>query len=95
MTIPGSSESPAQAESAESLALNALVWLLSDESRAERLLALTGLTPDILRAGLGERAVLGAVLEFLAAHEPDLVAAAQALGTEPQKLADAARSLTR
>ena len=47
------------------------------------LLALTGLTPDALRDGLGDPAVLGAVLEFLASHEPDLLAAAEALGVEP------------
>jgi len=31
--------------------------------------------------------VLGAVIDFLCAHEPDLVAAAAALGVEPQELA--------
>jgi hypothetical protein len=36
---------------ADVLALAALGWVLQDESRAERLLALTGLTPDELRAG--------------------------------------------
>jgi hypothetical protein len=33
--------------------------------------------------------MLGAVLEFLCAHEPDLVAAADALGIETQELAAA------
>jgi hypothetical protein len=75
------------------LALAALGWLLADENRAERLLALTGLTPDALRDGLTDPGVLGAVLEFLAAHEPDLLAAADALGVEPAVLAEAARSL--
>lgn len=75
------------------MALAALGWVLSDESRAERLLALTGLTPDALRGGLGDPGVLGAVLEFLAAHEPDLLAAADALGVEPATLAEAARKL--
>ena len=65
------------------LALSALGWLLADEARAERLLSLTGLTPDELRDGLGDPAVLGAVLDFLSAHEPDLVAAAEALGVTP------------
>ena len=68
------------------LALGALGWLLGDAPRAERLLALTGLSPDALRAGLGNPAMLGAVLDFLAAHEPDLVAAAEALGVQPQDL---------
>ena len=77
----------------QALALHALVWVLADEDRAERLLSLTGLTPDVLREGLGDRAVQSAVLEFLCSHEPDLVAAAEALEVEPQELADAARRL--
>ncbi len=77
----------------EALALAALGWLLADEDRAGRLLALTGLTPEALRAGLGEGAVLGAVLDFLCAHEPDLLAAADALGVAPQALAGARERL--
>jgi hypothetical protein len=38
--------------------------------------------------------VLGAVLEFLAAHEPDLCAAAQHLGVAPQALIAARDMLT-
>lgn len=70
----------------QALALGALGWVLGDSDRAERLLALTGLDADALRAGLSDPAVLGAVLEFLASHEPDLVAAAEALGVEPAQL---------
>ena len=58
------------------------------------MLALTGLTPDALRAGLGDRGVLGAVIEFLCANENDLVAAAEAIGIEPQALAAAKEQLT-
>jgi len=79
----------------EALALSALVWLLGDEDRAGRLLALTGLTPEHLRAGLGDAGVLGAVLDFLCGHEPDLVAAAEALGVAPAELAGARERLTR
>ena len=79
----------------EALALAALGWLLQSESRAERLLSLTGLTPDTLRGGLGDPAVLGAVLDFLAAHEPDLVGAADALGVKPGALIAAAEALAR
>lgn len=68
------------------LALGALGWVLGDEDRAGRLLALTGLTADSLRAGLGDPSVLGAVLDFLASHERDLVAAAEHLGIEPAEL---------
>jgi hypothetical protein len=58
------------------------------------LLSLTGLTPDALRAGLDTPAVLIAVIDFLCAHEPDLLAAADALGIEPQELAAARERLT-
>jgi len=61
--------------------------------RAERLLSLTGLSPEALREGLGDPAVLGAVIEFLRAHEPDLIAAAEVLGVEPGELAAVAERL--
>lgn len=73
--------------------MGALGWVLTDDDRAGRLLALTGLTPDILRERLAERQVQAAVLEFLAQHEPDLLGAAEALGVEPQELIAAHRKL--
>jgi hypothetical protein len=79
----------------EALALSALGWILSDGDRAERLLALTGLTPDDLRRRLGERSVLTAILAFLEAHEPDLVACAEALGAAPTALVAARVELER
>lgn len=66
---------------------------MADEDRALRLLALTGLTADDLRARLGEAPVLAAVLDFLCAHEPDLVAAADALGFTPAQLVTARDAL--
>ncbi|WP_371830711.1 MULTISPECIES: DUF3572 family protein [Erythrobacter] len=77
------------------LALEALGWALADPARAERLLSLTGLTPDRLRHGIEDRAVQAAVLEFLANHEPDLVLAADALDTTPTALIAASRELAR
>jgi len=79
----------------EALALSALAWTLADPDRAERLLALTGLAPDDLRQRLGEPTTLAAALGFLEAHEPDLVACAEALGVPPAALVDARRSLER
>jgi hypothetical protein len=67
--------------------LAALAWVLSDTPRAERFLALTGLSAESLRAAIGEPATHRAVLDFLCAHEPDLVAAAESLGLEPARLA--------
>jgi hypothetical protein len=77
----------------ETLALAALGWTLSDEARARRLLALTGLDPAALRERLGEPGLLGSVLAFLEAHEPDLVAAAEALNVAPAELVAARRRL--
>jgi len=73
------------------VALHALAVTLRDEARAERLLSLTGLTADELRARAAEPAMLVAVLSFLEAHEPDLVAVAEELQMAPQELV-AARS---
>ncbi len=72
-----------QTNDARTVALSALVWTLQDEPRAERLLALTGLTPEDLRARVNDPALLDAVLGFLEAHEPDLVACAKAIELTP------------
>jgi Protein of unknown function (DUF3572) len=70
----------------QALALAALGWVMDDGPRAQRLLALTGLSADDLRAGLRDPAVLAAVLDFLAGNEADLVAAAAALEVAPAAL---------
>ncbi|VVT04856.1 DUF3572 family protein [Erythrobacter sp. EC-HK427] len=77
------------------IALGALGWILSEEARAQRFLDLTGLTPDGLRAALAEPATHRAVFEFLAAHEPDLLGAAAALGFAPETLVAAGQELSR
>ncbi len=58
------------------------------------MLALTGLTPDILRDRLTERSTLAAVLDYLAGHEPDLMLAADALNVAPERLAAARQELS-
>ncbi|GGE02082.1 hypothetical protein GCM10011515_22190 [Tsuneonella deserti] len=68
--------------------------MLADQDRADRLLALTGLTPEVLRENLTDRAVLGAVLDYLASHEPDMVLAADALNVAPERLAQARTELS-
>ena len=79
----------------EALALSALGWVLAEGDRAQRLLALTGLTPDDLRGRLGEASVQAAILAFLEAHEPDLIACAEALEVPPTALVGARRELER
>ncbi len=73
-------------DDAEAIALSALAWTLSDDRRAERIVALTGLSPSGMRARLSDPALLDAVLGFLESHEPDLVACAETLGLAPERL---------
>jgi hypothetical protein len=77
----------------EALALSALGWILTEGERAQRLLALTGLTPEDLRSRLGDRSVLAAILGFLEAHDPDLIACAGALEVAPAQLVATRREL--
>ena len=78
---------------ATALALTALAATLSDERRAQRFLDLSGLSPDELRRSAGEPAVLAALLHFLEAHEPDLLAVAAEIGCAPTDLVRARSAL--
>lgn len=84
---------PSETNDAPTLALHALAWTLSDSGRARRLLDLTGLDADTLRASAANRATQAAVLGFLEAHEPDLVACAADIGVSPDTLIAARRRL--
>ena len=80
-------------DDAHALALRALAWTLADNDRAQRLVGLTGLFPDDLRARIGEPAVLAAVLGYLESYEPDLIACANELGEKPEALVAARAAL--
>jgi hypothetical protein len=73
-------------EQAVALALAALGWIVSGPARAQRLLDLTGLSPQELRERAGEPAVLAAALGFLEGYEPDLIACAEAVESSPAVL---------
>ena len=78
---------------ASAMAFQALAWALMEESRAERLLSLTGLTPEGLRDSVKERSTQAAILSFLEAYEPDLVACAEVIGVSPVVLVNARQEL--
>jgi Protein of unknown function (DUF3572) len=80
---------------ADTLALNALVWVLHEPDRADRFLALTGLQGDDIRGRINDPALLDGVLAFLEAHEPDLVACARTLDVTPAALLGARETLSR
>ena len=75
------------------LAFQAMAWALMEESRAERLLSLTGLTPEGLRASVMERSTQAAILSFLETYEPDLIACAAVIGVSPALLVHARQEL--
>ena len=71
------------------LALAALAATLTDERRARRFLDLTGIGTDELRARAGEPELLAALIAFLEAYEPDLLAVSEQIGVAPEALAAA------
>lgn len=73
--------------SAEVTALRALAWVVGDQDRAQRFLALTGCDADTLRLRAGEAEVLGAVLDFLLDDERSLLAFADAADLPAQSVA--------
>lgn len=75
------------------LGLLALRTTLADPRRAQRFLDMTGIGTDELRARALDPALLAALIGFLEAHEPDLVAVAGEIGVEPAVLSNARRDL--
>ncbi len=78
-----------QRELAETLALRALTFILSEPSYLQRFLAETGLTPDDLRAAAQSPELLGAVLQYLLGNEAMLLAFAANEGVPPEDIARA------
>lgn len=88
------SSPPSPASDPAIVLLQALAWVCADEARADRLLALTGLDVETLRAQAGDPAVLSALADYLGGHEPDLIACADALGIAPTALMHAGAALS-
>ena len=75
------------------IALRALAATLSEQRLAERFISLSGIEPPELRQRASDTDVLVALLRFLEAHEPDLLAIAEQLGVRPAALVAARREL--
>ena len=75
------------------LALAALAATLDQPQRAQRFLDLTGIGTDELRRRAGEPRLLASLIEFLEAHEPDLLAVSDAIGLNASELIEARRAL--
>jgi len=68
------------------LALLALTATLADQRLADRFLSLSGIDPPEFGQRAADPALLVALLQFLEAHEPDLVAVADEIGVKPEAL---------
>ena len=80
-------------EDALALALAALAATLADDGRARRFLDLTGIGTDELRRRAADPVLLAALIGFLEAHEPDLIAVAEDLEIKPHRLVAARQAL--
>ena len=85
--------SGATTNDAVALALRALAAALGNQRLATRFLSLSGIDPPDLRQRAGDPVLLGALLRFLEAHEPDLIAIARELAVKPEALVAARREL--
>ena len=84
---------PVGAAQAEALAARALQFLADEPRLLSRLLAFTGISPQSIRRAAAEPGFLTGVLDFLLAHEPDLLAFASASGCAPGDIAEARAAL--
>ena len=73
-------------EDAETLALQAFVFIVADEVLRDRFVALSGIMPEEIKSEIANTSFLVAVLSFLVDHEPDLMKTAQAIGQPPECL---------
>jgi hypothetical protein len=78
---------------AETIALQALTYIASDDDRLQRFLGLTGIEPGSLRGLAQDPAGLGAVLDYVLGWEPLLLEFAEAENLPPQSIANARRKL--
>lgn len=81
------------ADSAQTVALNALAFLLADQDRAARFCAACGLGGQNLAEQLADPAFLGGVLDFVLDDELLLTEVASAVGVTPEAVAAARRRL--
>lgn len=78
---------------AESLAIEALVWLANDKELLPRFLSLTGIEASAIRDAAREPGFLAGVLQFYLSHEPTLLRFCNETGRNPASIERAAAFL--
>ena len=79
-------------DAAEAIAAHALCFIAGDSARLGRFLAESGLGPENVRRAATDPAFLPAVLDFILAHEADLLGFSAQQGIDPRHVS-AARGL--
>lgn len=79
---------------AQAVALNALTFIASDETRLGALMEQTGATPETLRAQLASPAFQAAILNHLLSDESLLLVFCSNMGLSPDQIAPAHARLT-
>ncbi len=77
----------------EGLAIAALLFIAAETETLSRFLELTGIDPSDVRAAAQDKRFLLAVLDFLMADEPLLLAFAASEGLKPETVVAAHRKL--
>lgn len=78
---------------AEEVAIAALGFIAADAALLPRFLAITGIEAQAIRHAAREPGFLAGVLQFIAAHEPTLLAFAENAGIQPASVLAAMRVL--
>jgi hypothetical protein len=78
---------------AEEIAIAALSFIAGDAELLPRFLAITGISPSMIRGAASEPGFLAGVLNFVLAHEPTLLQFAEHAGIAPEKVVQALRAL--
>ena len=80
-------------EGAEQVAIGALAYIAGEPVLLDRFLALTGIEAAAIRQAAAQPGFLAGVLQFIAAHEPTLMAFAEARSIPPEDVLKAMRAL--
>jgi len=80
-------------DKAETIALQALSFLVRDDELLERFLTQSGLTPDELKERVREPDLLGGVLDAILADDKDLIAFCTHFSLSPETIILARRAL--
>ncbi len=82
-----------QSLDAEIVALKALTFLAQSPDDLERFVALSGITPETLRARADDPEILAAVVDFLLADDARITGLCDSLAIDPQTLQAVRRAL--